>query len=472
MFLSCDTETEKSEYISKFMYTQWTIPIFGDSCALSPIMHQTQHITTMKLLRTALLALLASLASGATPIKSVSMDAVKADSDLGLNLLSQARRVEEEGEGGEENGDNNNNNNNGVDVTWVAGYSLKFQGCHHIKQWNADADENEDVRIETKRLVRFRLCPTSSCNARNAAGCKSGYGDYIVDMETFLEAYYEAKMNIQSSQCEEYATYNCNCNNNNGGDEEERKLEEGEDGEEGEGENGNDNGGNDCEYQCFYDAEMFECLDGGDGDFDPQDYMACRGVGQERRRKLEEGEGEEGNEEGNEEEGGEDGDQYGYYVGPYCATQGGEIRLGLFSDDSCTEEADTTYYKLTGNELPYENESIIGSECLSCAEMADGNDDGNGDADYTSEQCETIYKTAGKCENNLPSGTVEQKSTNACGYMEGIKITREDGIVYGGKSRSKVATTFIVLFALLFAVMAFYVYYLRKRLGVKKDSLL
>jgi hypothetical protein len=35
-------------------------------------------------------------------------------------------------------------------------------------------DGEEDVRIATKRLVKFRLCPTDMCD--NNKGCNSGYG--------------------------------------------------------------------------------------------------------------------------------------------------------------------------------------------------------------------------------------------------------------------------------------------------------
>jgi hypothetical protein len=43
-----------------------------------------------------------------------------ADSKLGMEVLSKARRVDEQQEG--------------MDITWVSGYSLKFQGCHHVQQ--------------------------------------------------------------------------------------------------------------------------------------------------------------------------------------------------------------------------------------------------------------------------------------------------------------------------------------------------
>ena len=55
---------------------------------------------------------------------------------------------------------------------WVSGYSVKFQGCHHIKQWNEAADGEEDVKISTSRLVRFRLCPSGSCSDSKAAGSR------------------------------------------------------------------------------------------------------------------------------------------------------------------------------------------------------------------------------------------------------------------------------------------------------------
>lgn len=50
------------------------------------------------------------------------MKDVKADSPLGMKLLGEARKL--------------NDANYEFDNTWVAGYSLKFEGCHHISQWN------------------------------------------------------------------------------------------------------------------------------------------------------------------------------------------------------------------------------------------------------------------------------------------------------------------------------------------------
>jgi hypothetical protein len=42
-----------------------------------------------------------------------------ADSEIGMKLISKARKVEQNDDGG---------------MTWLSGYSIKFLGCHHIQQ--------------------------------------------------------------------------------------------------------------------------------------------------------------------------------------------------------------------------------------------------------------------------------------------------------------------------------------------------
>ena len=67
---------------------------------------------------------------------------------------------------------------------------------------------------------------------------------------------------------------------------------------------------------------------------------------------------------------------------------------------------------------------------------------------------------------------VSEKNTNACSFIEGIKIVRADGIITGSANPDPVMTAFIVIFAMAFAALGFYVWYLRTRLGVKKNTLL
>lgn len=109
-----------------------------------------------------------------------------------------------------------------IDTSYLAGYSVKFQGCHHVQQWNDAAEDEEDIKIMTQRLVRFRMCPADSCSSTSTTGCSSNYGDYLVDMETYVEAYMnqmqEEYMNQNSYnvyQNQQNRGLNNNNNNNN-----------------------------------------------------------------------------------------------------------------------------------------------------------------------------------------------------------------------------------------------------------------
>jgi hypothetical protein len=379
------------------------------------IIHSPQSIT-MNLS----FALVASLFAGANALQSISE--VKADSKFGMDLLSKARRVEDNG---------NNGQNDEADATWVAGYALKFQGCHHIAQWNANAEENdEDVRIETKRLARFRLCPVNSCSDTNGAGCNSGYGDYIVDMDTFLESFLENKQEAQQQNCEYYAQNNCDCYY---ADDQEQ-----------------------CQQTCFYNAGMSECIEQEEqeGAVNLEDYAQCAQYG---GRRL-----EDNNNGGNNGE---------YYIGPYCSDYGGKIVLGMFTDDTCTEFADeyggkSTFESMTGSSLPYSSDSIVDTNCYSC-EKVEEND--GGDDQYrqkeASETCEAMYSSAGKCETSISYYDNANPNEDACTYMQGIKITRSNGIIIAGRANSnKVASAFIGIFSISFVALGSYVYYLKTKL--------
>jgi len=366
---------------------------------------------------------------------------IKVDSKLGGRIMEKARKLENDDE---------------VDFTWVAGYSIKFQGCHHINQWNEEADGEDEPKIQTKRLVRFRLCPSDSCTTEDAGGCDSGYGDYILDMNTFLDAYWENKLEFQEWNCEYYENNVCDCEN---ADNEEYCLYDCQVGVYG------------LDY-CFDENPYNQDDDAEDEEeFDVQDYLVCAEweVPEEERRKLEEEE------------------EAQYFIGPYCSDQGGKIYLGVFTDEFCTNFADDEdsgyshldfYESSTGKELPYASSSLVDMKCISCTELADndgdGDDDGNdndqADEDQVIEMCEELYDAAGKCESDLSD--VQYPNENACSYMEGIKIMRKDGsIVQGALSSSATAATFIGVFAVSTVLLGAYVYYLKTKLDRAKVDL-
>lgn len=368
--------------------------------------------------------------------------AVNADT-FASSLLMHARRMNEDS----------------MNLTWMGDMAVKYQGCHHIKQWNKDVDGIEDVRIYTKRLVRFRLCPQNSCAVNIAGGCQENYGDYIIDMDTYINLYWNANEYDRKVSCKNFFNEFCN------GD-----MLQCEDGEDNKA----------CQYRCAANYGREECIqNNGQGqnqnnngqqqqqEMDVGRYMTCNKVKNQNN-----------NNKNNNNNGQNQNYNVQYYIGPYCAEQGGAIKLGIYTDDKCTEAASDSLYALTGMYTKYTDESLVDPKCTSCiaveANYQQNNNNNNYDQTVPREMCQVLYQTAGKCETNLYN-TLGKDNINqqACNYMSGIKMVRTDGLLDVSNVRpSAVATAFIVVFAMAFAAMGFYVWYLRTRLGGRRAPLL
>jgi len=334
-----------------------------------------------------ILALLPILASATTVLSDI-----KASSTFGRTLLENARNL-----------------NENVDYSFIGDYSIKFQGCHSVSQWNADVDDENDVRIKTKRLVRFRLCPSGSCQNEKTAGCTTKFGDYVVDLNTFVAAYLDNAATVKEELC---ATAEATCQETCGGDDE------------------------DCMAGCYDDTGTSMCY-ADESAIDVNDYAECAEYNMAaNRRQLEE--------------------DVQYYLGPFCADQGGEIHLGLFTDDTCTtfaQNGEAMFYTNMGYELPYSDTSIISTQCVACTHT---DDDGNAEV---TDLCTGVYQVSGKCETKM---SVDYPNESACTYIEGIKIIRADGVIRtSAVKKSKAAAVCIGLFLTVAVLLAGYVYYLR-----------
>jgi len=262
-------------------------------------------------------------------------------------------------------------------------------------------------------------------------------------MNTFVYSYLGALAEENEYKCEKY--YNVCYNDCNGVD---------------------DDG---CMDNCYSGYGMYGCddddaADDGAASFDALDYSQCAQYEFPAQNDDADDAGRRLDEEVN------------YYIGPYCADQGGEIHLSLFTDDTCTTFASggkNMFYTYTGTELPYSSQSLIPTSCMSCGEVGADDDQANqndqDDADDVREVCQNIYQASGKCETKM---AVDYPNEAACTYIEGIKIIREDGVIRTTTTRkSKVAAVCIGLFTTIAVLLGAYVYYLRTKLGRAKINL-
>lgn len=99
------------------------------------------------------------------------------------------------------------------EFAFLGNYNLKLVGCQSSL---SEPIVSEDGEYEYAAVL-VRLCPASDCASDTDAGCKDGYGDMLVGMQTFVEAYFEEQEDDENdgnddknfevdkfAKCEEY----------------------------------------------------------------------------------------------------------------------------------------------------------------------------------------------------------------------------------------------------------------------------
>lgn len=147
----------------------------------------------MKFATTVLVSLLASTASAMGPATR--------------KMLGKARKLEDANEDAEED-----------EYAFLMNYNLKLVSCKAGEQIR----DPETGEYEYNAAV-FRLCP-EGCDSDTAMGCSSGHGDYVVGLNSFVQAYFEDQrdnMNYDDqfkvdeyAECREYEQENDDGNNN------------------------------------------------------------------------------------------------------------------------------------------------------------------------------------------------------------------------------------------------------------------
>jgi len=124
--------------------------------------------------------------------------------------------------------------------------------------------------------------------------------------------------------------------------------------------------------------------------------------------------------------------------------------MGLFTDQYCTLDADSSVYSLFasnyGFELPHSSTDLVEENCVSC-------NYGNGNGQYqVSDMCSSLYLMSAKCETNL-QGQITYPTTSGCAFLNELP-TKTDG--YVAPKQHQGATIFFALTT--FSLLALLVY--------------
>lgn len=125
---------------------------------------------------------------------TTAVSAIHPHSNIGTKLLSQARRVEDAEGAGEEEAQEEKGENADSDVSWMPNYSIQFDSCHNVRNYNM----NEYGDVTSTNLVKFKIVASNKCGSRS-----KGAAEYLVDMGTFVNAYTEWQMNEREYKCEQ-----------------------------------------------------------------------------------------------------------------------------------------------------------------------------------------------------------------------------------------------------------------------------
>lgn len=378
---------------------------------------------------------------------------IKASSKTGNRILSKARRLDD-GDG---------------DLTWVAGYSLKFHSCvesqnyyggyfadndnnnaqnydyyggdDNNNQYNGDyqqadgngngyynnEERNDYEGMYAQKLVHFQLCPSDSCRS-----CKNG-ADYVIDLNEYVDAVLEAKMTAQEYNCERVRE-NCYCDN--------AYSEES------------------CQYNCFKNAGMEECAEAMyEDEFDVQEAVECMQLDVDEdalKNYYYQNRASDMAQNGyyNAQGGQNDQEMDKLYVGPYCAANGKNIHLGVFKEETCSFPSPKGVYEALhyGESLPYAKKGMIDSGCISCKEPTEVDYENywdQQDPDEVTDVCSRLYEEAGKCEENL-DGYFPYRNNYGCSFISTLKTP---SVVSLGSANIP-AKVFAGIFAVTTAVLA------------------
>jgi hypothetical protein len=263
-------------------------------------------------------------------------------------------------------------------VVDISAYAIKFEQCQFVKTYSDELAEQEDFDtvLETQRFVIFRLCPTenSSGGTETCGTCNSNYGEYLVDLDSYLEAtveYYQQEQESMCQACEE------TCQNNNNNQNQDNQQDD----------QAQDDGGRrrklqDCS-SCMDECYKIENMEAA-GYIDATEFLECQMIYDP------------------EDDGGE-----ALYAGPMCASSGTKIKIGVFKDELCSlidESKEVDAYIVDGDGVQMKlshallKNTYSTEQCISCTVVQDNGRRLDQNANEVADICDKLYEDAAKCE--------------------------------------------------------------------------
>lgn len=242
----------------------------------------------------------------------------------------------------------------------ISGYEIKFEKCQFVKSYNDELAEEEESKtvLATQHFVVFRLCPSGSCES-----CSYGFGEYIVDMETYLEAATEYFVQDREDFCEM-------CNEICEADDDAVKAL----------------GLVDCDSCYDYCAAVDAMED--NGYVESYEFTECMQVYDA------------------------DDENSQIFAGAICSNSGTAIKIGAFSDEDCyISKSGVDVEDYLENGLALNNEilqKVVASDsCVSCTKTEyeipdmdadDAQQQEEEEEVEVTEMCEQLYEMSAKCE--------------------------------------------------------------------------
>lgn len=247
-------------------------------------------------------------------------------------------------------------------------YSIKYAGCQSVLTWSDEQaeDEESETVFTPKRFVVFRLCPTNSCNQYSVNGCSSDFGEYLIQLDDYIDVvseYYETKYQNYCAYCQP-----CYQDDDNG-----RRLNDdavanddvaaaanddaaavanddaaaaaNDDAAEANDDGAAEEDAEACDEENCADSYDYCYYDDDNVRMDVREFLGCIAV---------------------EDDNGND-----YYLSPHCSNDGFSVKMGVFSDEDCMNYVgdEISVYDILGFDLDSAGfQGYFPRDCTSCLE--------------------------------------------------------------------------------------------------------